>query len=63
VESKDETDDPDYPYDSYIDETNFNIIYENPDQPRYAIHNKYPNKIGNDDEHMWVDSDEDNASI
>jgi hypothetical protein len=60
-EKKDETDEPDDLYDPDINENNFNILYENPEKARYVIHNMFPNYISYDDEHMWVDSDENNT--
>jgi hypothetical protein len=52
LESKDESDDPDDPYNSDIDETNFNILYVNPEEVRYVIHDKHPNYIRYNDEYM-----------
>jgi hypothetical protein len=33
----------------------------NPEEARYVIHEKHPNYIRYDDEHMWISSEEDNA--
>jgi hypothetical protein len=60
-EKKDEPDNPDDLYDPDIDENNFNILYENPEEVRYIIYNKHPNYTRYDNDHMLVDSDEDNA--
>jgi hypothetical protein len=46
------------PFDPHIEENTRNILYKDPEVARFMIHND----IYYDDEHMLVDSEEDNAS-
>jgi hypothetical protein len=58
IYDKDEPDDLYDPYDFDFDEYTNKILYDNPEFARYLIHKD----IRFDDIHMWVTSEEDNAS-
>jgi hypothetical protein len=46
------------PFDPHIEENTRNILYKDPELARYVIHDK----IYFDEEHVLVNSEEDNAS-
>jgi hypothetical protein len=62
-EKKNESDYQNDSYDPEIDENNFDILYNNLQKARYVIHHNYPHFIRFDEEHLYVDSDEYNASL